>query len=126
MNHAKNLEKFATQLAQDFAVYKDGCYVLCVDDLPDAEQKELAAYYLESVDREVTECVHGDDFSNDNDYVCAIFAMLKNDNAETRENLAQTISKNIIKYFKVGLQDSLENGCDQRRWNEQEDKGFDE
>jgi tRNA(Phe) wybutosine-synthesizing methylase Tyw3 len=55
--------------------------------------------------------VHGDDFSIDNDYTCALLKMLKDNTKENRDNLASIVHKNISTYYKKYLQEILDDAC---------------
>ena len=111
VNHKTNLSNYAEELAYTYGKYNGEQYDLILSELPEDEQNELVRLYLESIDRETSECVHGKDFSIDNDYTCALLAMLKDDCEETREHFATITRKNIIIYYTDSLQYVLDEGC---------------
>jgi hypothetical protein len=112
MSHEKNLSDYALELVGQYASYDGEDYDLSLDDLPCDEQNELARLLIESTDREINECVYGDDFNIDNKYTCAVLNMLKNDCEDTNEELAQVIRNNILIYYKKSLNKILLEACD--------------
>lgn len=111
MDHQKKLENHAQELIAQYATYDDDGYCLLLHALPDDEQSELARLFIESTDRDISECVYGDDFSINNDYTCALLAMLKDDSQENRDHFAEVTRKNTIKYFEKALQSTLDDAC---------------
>jgi len=111
VNHQRNLSNYAEELVANFANYKHEQYFLLLSDLPEYEQNELARLYLESTDRDTSECVHGNDFSIENEYTCALLSMLKDDSQENREKFAEVTRKNIINYYEKFLQELLDESC---------------
>lgn len=112
MNHNQALANYAQELVLDYASYEKDGYELSLAELPEDAQNELSRLYIESCDRDISECVYGDDFSIENNYTCAILAMLKNDCKETRESLSEVIRKNIVIYYSDSLQQVLSDACD--------------
>lgn len=111
MNHQRNLEDFAQELVYLYGIKSAGNYNLQLSKLSDDDQNELVRLYLEANGRELTECVNGNDFSIENEYTCALLAMLKDDCKETREAFADITRKNILTYYSESLQNVLDEGC---------------
>ncbi|HHF7350861.1 TPA: hypothetical protein ACPSKZ_000711 [Legionella anisa] len=107
----RNISTYAEELVCDYAKYECGQYELNLHDLPSDEQNELARLYIESTDRDTAECVYGNDFSPNNEYTCALLAMLQNDSQENREKFAEVTRKNIIIYYEKSLQNLLDEAC---------------
>jgi len=111
MSHQRMVENRAEELVSQYANYDGDSYVLIFSDLPDDEQNELTRLYLDATGRETGECVHGNDFSLDNKYICALLQMLQDNSIESRENFAETTRKNIIIYYEQSLQDLIDRAC---------------
>jgi hypothetical protein len=111
MNHTTNLRDYAEALVANYAKYVDDQYELFLSNLPGDEQNEVARLFIEASDREVNECVYGNDFSIESDYTCALLAMLRDDCVDTRENFAQVTRKNILTYYHKSIQDVLDTAC---------------
>ncbi len=124
MKRNKSIEDYAQELVSSYAKFIDGEYDLTINMLPEDEQNELARLYIESTDREVNECVYGDDFSINNPYTCALLAMLKCDCQKTREDFADVTRKNIIIYYMESLQEILDNACDSFLNNIMNEQGY--
>jgi hypothetical protein len=114
LNHQKNLEFYARDLVAHYAKYDkySGMYNLFLCDISDSDQNELARLYIDYTDRELNECVHGNDFSIDNEYTCALLAMLKDNTLENRERFAEITRNNIINYYKKSLQKVIDTACE--------------
>ena len=69
MSHNKNLSNYAEELVGQYAKYCDEQYELSLDMLPDDDQSELVRLYLEATDRETSECVYGDDFTINSNFI---------------------------------------------------------
>jgi hypothetical protein len=124
VNHQKNLDHYARDLVVSYSRYDSDGYNLFLDDLTDSDKFELARLYIECNDRDIGECVHGNDLSIDNDYTCALLAMLKDDCATTRQRFAQITQKNIILYYKKSLQNILDLACDSYLLDINNENGF--
>lgn len=124
MNHHRNLSNYAEELVSHYAKYNSDSFTLFLSDLPEDEQNKLAALYMEATDRETGECVHGDDFSIDNDYTCALLKMLQDDNQQNRENFAEVTRKNIIIYYQQSLQSVLDEACNDYLHNLNNESGY--
>lgn len=111
ISHNRNLSDYAELLVSIYAEYDIDNYYLLISELPESEQNELTRLYMESTDRDTSECVYGEDFTINSDYTCALLAMLKNDCEETRERFAYVTRKNIIKYYTNSLQEVLDDAC---------------
>jgi hypothetical protein len=124
VNHQRNLSNYAEELVAHYAKYECEQYLLSLHDLPESEQKELTRLYMESTDRETGECVHGNDFSINNEYTCALLFMLQDDSQENRNKFAEVTRKNIISYYKLSLQEILDSACSQYLQNMMNEQGF--
>lgn len=124
MNHQRNLEDFTQYLVSNYANYNLDQYELSLDMVPDDEQNELARLFIETNDRELTECVNGNDFSIDNEYSCALMSMLKEDSRATRDNFAVVTRNNILKYYTKSLNEILETACDNFLHESMEENGY--
>lgn len=113
MSCKKRLSNYAEQLVSSYATYNDDSYQLSISELPESSQNELARLYIEATDREVSECVYGNDLSINNDYTCALLEMLKNDCQGTRDNFAEVTRRNTISYYKKTLQKIIDDACDE-------------
>ncbi len=111
MSHERRLASFAEELVALYAKYEHGDYILFLSDLTDAEQNELTRLYMEATDRQTSECVYGNDFSIENEYTCALLAMLQDDNKKTRERFSQVTLKNTVLYYSLALQDVIDDAC---------------
>jgi hypothetical protein len=111
MNHKSNLQKYAASLVCDYANHDGDTYTLSIHDLTTDEQGELARLYMEFTNRETTECIHGKDFSLDNEFTCALLALLHEDTSENKERLSTVIRRNIILYYEDTLQSILDESC---------------
>lgn len=124
LNHERNLSNYAEDLVSQYAKYTSDQYELNLDMLPEHEQHEIARLYIEFTDREITDCVNGDDFSINNDYTCALLSMLKHNSKENRDKFAQITMRNILVYYKESIQQVLDDACHCVQENEMEDQGF--
>ncbi len=124
LNHTSNLHFYAQELVIHYAKLGSEEYTLDFSDLPEYAQNELVRLYMEFTGRETSECVHGNDFSIDNDYTCALLAMLKDDNKETRDSFAQITRKNIIAYYLDDLQKCLDDACHDCLESSMNDNGY--
>lgn len=124
MNHCQRLYFHAEEVISRHAKFDGECYNVAFSSLPEYEQNELARLYLESIERETSECIHGDDFSIDNKFVCALLKMLKNDCRETRESFADVTRRNIILYHHSDIQNFLDEVCDDLLRNQFNEEGF--
>ena len=124
MDNQQNLSTYAEELVYQFGKYQDDQYSLNLFDLSEYDQNELARLYMETTDRETGECVHGNDFSIDNDYTCALLAMLKNNCLETQTTFAEITRKNIITYYAKSLQTVLDDACNDLQCHFNEEQGF--
>ena len=124
MNHKRTLELYAEELVSHYAKYDGDDYILLLSQLSDEEQNELARLYVEYTDRDLCECVNGNDLSINNDYTCALLSMLKNNSLESRENFAQITRKNIITYYKKHLQNVLDEACENYMHNINNENGL--
>jgi hypothetical protein len=124
LNHEKRLFNFADELVAHYGKLVQDQYELSLDMLPDFEKNELTRLYLEYTDRDLTECVNGNDLSIDNDYTCAVLAMLKDDCQQNRDTLATIMQKNIISYYAESLQELLNSSCDDHLNNAMNEDGY--
>jgi len=114
MSHGENVYSYAEELVANFATYdkNDDRYYLNLFSIPEYAQDELSRLYIEHNDREINECVYGDDFTINNNYTCALLAMLQDNCQETRDNFADVVRKNILIYFEESLQLLLNEACE--------------
>ncbi len=124
MNHKRNLENFALDLVAQYAIFDGENYNLSLKELSDSDQNELARLYIESTERDVGECVYGDDFSINSDYTCALLAMLKDDSKENRDNFAQITLRNIFIFYSQTLEDVIDTACNDYHCNMISEEGY--
>lgn len=124
MNHERNLNDFAEELVANYAKFDDESFYLSLSKIPDDEQGELARLYMEYTDRDTSECVYGEDFTIDNEFTCALLALLKEDSHENRVNLAEVTRKNTILYYKKSLQKVIDEACDAHLLNLYNEDGY--
>lgn len=123
-NNIQKLTDYAQDLVSIYGKYDGDVYTLRLSLLPDDEQGKLAMLYLETLDRDLSECVHGNDFTTNNDYTCALLQLLKNDSQENRDAFAEVTRFNVIKYFSKDLQQLLDDACNQHLHNHYDDAGM--
>jgi len=111
VNHNRNLSNYAEELVANYAKFDGNNYDLDLKDLSEYDQNELARLYIESNEREISECIYGSDFSINNEFTCALLAMLQDDSEENRANFAEVTRKNVLTYYKYALQELLNNTC---------------
>lgn len=111
MSHEQQLSDYAQELSYNYGKFDGTNYTLFVSDIPEDEKYELVRLYMEFTDRETGECVHGNDFSIDNNYTCALLALLKEDCQETRDTFADVTRKNIAIYYEKSLQAVIDQAC---------------
>lgn len=124
MSNQRNFASFVSSLVSDYAKYDGDTYNLHIDDLPDDEQGELAALYLETLDRDVSECVWGNDFTTNSDYVCSLLKMLKDPSPENRDDFSRLVHKNVLIYFRDSLQSAIEEACNEHLHEEMNENGY--
>jgi hypothetical protein len=112
VNHQKNLYDFAEELVAHYAKFSNDQYELSLDMLPNDDQNELARLYIEAHDREVNECIYGDDFTINSDFICSLLSLLKDNSSKNRELFAETTLRNILIYFKCSLEELLDTSCE--------------
>ncbi|SRR6266481_5700741 len=111
VSNQQNLSDYAQELAYTFGSHNGSHFELSLIDVPEDEQGELVRLYMDSTGRETSECVHGNDFSIDNDFTCALMALMKEDCQETRDTFADITRKNILNYYANSLQIILDEAC---------------
>jgi len=111
VDNAQALENYAQELISIYAKYTYDYCEISLSDIPEDEQFELARLYIDAHGRELTECVNGDDFTIENDFTCALLAMLKDNCKELREHFAQVTCNNILIFYHKALQELLDNSC---------------
>lgn len=124
MSLQKQLQSLLHDLVGNYADFDGDTYSLHLDDLPDDEQGKLASAYLETINRDVNECVWGNDFTTDSTYVCAMLKMLKDPSDKNRDDFARLVNKNILIYFHDNLQDFINDACNKYLNNEMNDHGY--
>lgn len=123
-DHERNLRDYTQELVYSYGVRHDDHYELVLDKLSTPCQMELARLYIESIDREIEWACYGDDQSINSDFLCAMLAMLKDSNPETRDNFAQVTSVNLFKYYQKTLQELIDEACHVFYCNEMENAGM--
>jgi len=111
LSHVRDLHFYAQELVLQYGKFESECYNVTFSQLPEYAQKELSRLYLEYIDRDWSDCLNGNDYSIDNDFTCALLAMLKNDCQRTRQAFAEIACKNIIVHFEKDLQKILDDAC---------------
>ena len=111
MSHKRNLSKYAESLVANYAKYDGPSYSLFLYNIPEDDRNQFVYYYLESIDRDITECVYGNDFTVNSEYACAFMLLMKNNTVENRKRLTNIIRRNTIEYFSSSLQEILNQAC---------------
>jgi len=124
MNNQIILDNFVQSLVAQYAKYDGDEYYLSLSQLSDSDQNELIRLYLETTDRDTSECIYGNDFSINNSYTCALLSMLQNDCIETREEFARVTRQNILTYYNDYLEEILTTGCYEFQSHVMSDLGF--
>ncbi len=124
LSNEKKLSNFTEELVSHYAKYVDNQYELDLDMLAEFEQNELVRLYIETIDRDMSECVYGNDFSIDNDYSCAIVNLLQDDCQQNRDALSTVVRNNILKYYAETLQKLINDACDYHLNNEMNASGY--
>jgi hypothetical protein len=124
LNHEQLLFNYIDDCVSQYAKWINDGRQLFLSDLPEIEQNELARLYLEYTNRDTSECVYGDDFSINSDYICALLAMLKDDCQETRNKFAETTRKNVLNYYAQSLQSLIDIACDDSLRNAMNEEGY--
>jgi hypothetical protein len=119
----RDLHLYAQELVGQYAKFEGECYNVAFEQLSDSDQGKLLALYFEFNDRE-TECVHGEDFSVDNDYTCALLKMLRDNTQENQANFATIVHENISKYYRKSIQKILDTACDDLLHNIKNEDGY--
>ena len=124
MDHKRNLYNYAEQLVGNYADFSVDHYDLSLDDLPEDEQNELVRLYLESTQREINECIFGDDFTINSEFTCSLLAMLQDNSEENQKIFAEITRKNTLIYFKESLNNLLIKSCDDYLNHEMDTQGY--
>lgn len=124
MSHKRNLSNYSEDLVSRYAKYNHDHYELFLDMLPEDERLELARLYIEFSDRDTSECIYGNDFTINNDFTCALLAMLKNDSTETREHFSYVVCTNVLIYYKDAINELLEASCDNLLHMQMNESGY--
>src|SRR6185503_16863651 len=124
MSKEKRLSNFAEELVATNARLSCDQYYLSFDSLSDDDKNELARLYIDASDRDLSECLYGDDLSIDNEYTCALMSMLKDKSQESIEKFAEVTRNNIIKYYEETLQAIIDDACDTYLRNINEANGY--
>lgn len=124
LSHEKNLFNFLDELVAHYAKYDTDRYELTLDMLPEFQKNELARLYIEYTDRDLTECVNGNDLSIDNEYTCAVLRVLKEDSQKNRDALSSIIRTNIISYYSESLQDLIDSSCEEYTHHVMNENGY--
>ena len=124
VSNKTNLSNYTQYLVDNRARYDGDNYLLFVSELPEYEQNELVRLYLETIDRDTSECIYGNDFTINNEFTCSLLAMLKDDCRETRDNFAQATRTNILNYYTESLQSILDIACTAYHLNMMNENGY--
>lgn len=124
LNHTRNLTDYIMDLIASYGEFINNQYELNLEKLSSPYQFELVRLYIESIDREIEWACYGDDQSINSDFLCAMLAMLKDSNPETREHFAQVTSENLFKYYQKILQELIDEACHVFYCNEMENAGM--
>lgn len=124
MNHYRNLVNFIDELISLQAKFDGDVYNLDINSLDEDDQGKLVALKLEESDRDTSECVHGLDFTLDNDYSCALLNMLSQNTEESRENFSRLVSRNTFLYFRKSLQSLIDERCNDYLHEERNSNGY--
>jgi|SRR6185312_2397403 len=124
LSNERDLHLYAQDLVEQYAKFDGTCYNITFEQLSDSDQGAFLAKYFEFTGRETSDCVHGDDFSIDNNYTCALLKMLKDNNMETQANFASIVHRNISIYYAKDLQKILDDACDDVLHNQQNELGY--
>lgn len=123
-SHKRNLEDYALDMVSSYAKFKDDHYELSLDMLSSPYQLEFARLYIESIDREIEWACYGEDQTLNSNFLCALLAMLKDSNAQTRAKFAQVTTGNVLAYYKETLQNILDEACDSYYTNQMHEAGY--
>lgn len=115
---------YAEELVADYAIFDGVHYNLLFSNIPEDEQGELAYLFMDSTDRDTTECVHGSHIAIDNAYTCALLSMLQDDSEDNREAFARITRKNIIVYYSKILQELIDAACNNYLHNINNEQGY--
>ncbi len=118
LSHQDKLDHFIQELVISYGIYCQDHYEIDIDCLTEEEQTELTRLYIESIDREIEWACYGLDETINSDFLCAMLAMLKDNNPKTRNQFAITTRKNLFVYYKLSLQNLIDIGCDVHYNNE--------
>lgn len=110
-DHVRNLNDYTQELVYSYGKHVGDNYELDLDKLSSSCQLELARLYIESIDREIEWACYGEDQTLNSDFLCALLAMLKNNNPQTRTKFSQVTTRNILVYYKDTLQELLNTAC---------------
>lgn len=108
----EDLYNYAEELVGIYGKFKDDRYELTLDMLPKPIQYDLCRIFIESIDREIENACFGNDESINNDYLCAMLAMLESNTAQNRERFAKITQKNLLNYYRENLNNLLDNACE--------------
>ncbi len=124
LSNEQKLQNFTEELVAHYAKYIGGQYELPLNSMAEFEQNELARLYLETTDRDMSECVYGNDFSINNEYSCAIVNLLGDDCQQNRDALSTIIMANIVSYYSDTLQKLINESCDNYLNNTMNENGY--
>lgn len=122
--HIRTLNEYTQELVCSHGEFVSGQYELNLEKLSSPYQLELARLYIESIDREIEWACYGDDQTLNSDFLCAMLAMLKESNPETRDHFADVTTRNILIYYKEALQGLLNTACQDYYNNEMHEAGY--
>lgn len=105
MDSTKILNRYIHELITSYGKFTGDTYQLSMASLHDDEQGELVALYLEANDYDPLECLVNGELST------LIFAMMKSDTPDTREDFSKAVKKEILKYYSESIQNIIDDCC---------------
>lgn len=124
VDHDRNLQSYIQDLITKYGNQSNDSYTLPLSFIPNDKLLELSRLYIEFTDREVTECVNGNDFSVNNEYTTALLSMLNDNCKAKRDAFAQIAIKNILTYYSDSLQELIDEECEKYFEGEMEYNGL--
>ena len=124
ISYEQQLRYYTHELVALRAKYESEEYYLDLSMLDDEEKTELARIYIETTDREINECIFGDDFTINSDFTCALLTLLKSDTQENRDHFAYITRKNILTYYQDQLNETLHTACHDYMSAQMNEQGF--
>jgi hypothetical protein len=124
LSHKRTVEDYALELVSKYGEFIGNQFELDLEKVSSPYQLELVRLYIESIDREIEWACYGEDQSINSDFLCAMLAMLKDYNPQTRANFAQVTTRNLIAYYKDSLQEIIDTACSDLYFREINESGY--